>query len=147
MSPAYNPDTGYFYVVAQEGCAIETKSTVPFRPGGFPYRGGSYIEDPQEPWRMHVRALDLVTGKIRWDFEQVGSQHYGAGLLSTAGGLLFAGDDRGNLTAHDARTGKPLWHFYTGQPISASPVTFSLQGRQYVTLVAGSDVIAFGLYE
>jgi alcohol dehydrogenase (cytochrome c) len=147
MSPAYSPDTGYFYVVAQEGCGIESKATEAFRPGGFPYRGGGYIESPEEPWRMHVRALDLATGKVQWDFEQVGTQHYGAGLLSTAGGLLFAGDDRGNFTAHDARTGKPLWHFYTGQPISASPMTYSLRERQYVALAAGSDVIAFGLFE
>jgi len=96
---------------------------------------------------MHVRALDLVTGKVQWDFEQVGSSHYGAGLLSTAGGLVFAGDDRGNLTGHDARTGKPLWHFYTGQSITSSPMTYSLRDRQYIALTAGSDVIAFGLYE
>ena len=147
MSPAYSPETGLFYVVAQEGCAIETKSAEPFRPGGLPYRDGSYVESPEEPWRMHVRALDLATGKVQWDFEQVGSRHYGAGLLSTGGGLLFAGDDHGNLTAHDARTGKPLWHFYTGQSITSSPMTYSLRDRQYIALTAGSDVIAFGLYE
>jgi alcohol dehydrogenase (cytochrome c) len=147
MSPAYNPDTGMFYVVAQEGCGIATKSTETFRPGGFQYRATGDVESPDETWRMYVRALDLTTGKLRWSYEQTGSHSYGAGLLSTAGGLLFAGDDRGNFTAHDALTGKPLWHFYTGQRISSSPMTYAFKGRQYVALTSGSNVIGFGLLD
>jgi alcohol dehydrogenase (cytochrome c) len=96
---------------------------------------------------MYVRALDLTTGKLQWEHKQIGSRRYGAGLLSTAGGLLFAGDDQGFLTAHDARTGKPLWHFNTGQQISASPITYSFKGRQYVAIAAGSNVVAFALDE
>ncbi|MBI1789150.1 MAG: PQQ-dependent dehydrogenase, methanol/ethanol family [Acidobacteria bacterium] len=145
MSPAYNPDTGYFYVVAQEGCGIATKSRDTFRPGGFPYVGTGYIESPEEPWQMHVRALELTTGKLAWDYKQIGSRGYGAGLLSTAGGVLFAGDDQGFLTALDAATGAPLWHFNTGQQITASPMTYSFKGKQYVALTAGSNVVAFGL--
>jgi alcohol dehydrogenase (cytochrome c) len=147
MSPAYNPGTGYFYVVAQEGCGINTKSKDTFRPGGFPFMATGYIESPEEPWQMHVRALELTTGKLMWDYKQMGSRRYGAGLLSTAGGLIFAGDDQGMLTALDAATGKPLWHFNTGQQITASPMTYSFQGKQYVALCAGSNVVAFGLFQ
>ncbi|MEO7651111.1 MAG: PQQ-dependent dehydrogenase, methanol/ethanol family [Bryobacteraceae bacterium] len=147
MSPAFSPDTGLFYVVAQEGCGINTKSADKFRPGGFAFMATGYIESPEEQWQMHVRALDLTTGKLVWNYEQVGSKRYGAGVLSTAGGLLFAGDDQGFLTALDAKLGAPLWHFNTGQAISASPISYSFKGKQYVAIAAGSNVVAFGLFE
>ncbi|MBI3683723.1 MAG: PQQ-dependent dehydrogenase, methanol/ethanol family [Acidobacteria bacterium] len=145
MSPAYNPDTGWFYVVAQEGCGINTKSRDTFRPGGFPYMGTGYVESPDEPWQMYVRALDLTTGKLQWEYKQIGSRRYGAGLLSTAGGLIFAGDDQGLLTALDARSGKALWHFNTGKQITASPMTYMVKEKQYVALTAGANVVAFAL--
>lgn len=149
-SPAYNPDTNYFYVIATEGCGINFKQTDNFQKGafsGFVNSGTSYTESPeeQESWQMYVRALDLTTGKQVWEFKQVGSHHYGPGLVSTAGGLLFAGDPQGNLTAHDAKTGKPLWHFSTGDIITASPIVYGAQGNEYVAQVSGSNVIVFGL--
>ena len=106
-----------------------------------------YIESPEEPWQMYVRALDLTTGKLRWEYKQVGARSYGAGLLSTAGGLLFSGDDQGLFVALDAATGRPLWHFNAGQRISASPISYSFKAKQYIALAAGSNVIAFGLHE
>jgi len=147
MSPAFNPDTGFFYVVAQEGCGINTKSADTFRPGGHPFMATGYIESPEEPWQMHVRALELTTGKLKWDYKQIGSRRYGAGVISTAGGLIFVGDDQGVLTALEASAGKALWHFNTGQQITASPMTYSFKGKQYVALTAGSNVVAFGLHE
>jgi alcohol dehydrogenase (cytochrome c) len=146
MSPAYNPDTGWFYVVAQEGCGINTKSRDTFRPGGFPFMGTGYIESPEEPWQMYVRALELTTGKLVWEYKQTQSRRYAAGLLSTAGGLIFAGDDQGFLTALEARTGKPLWHFNTGMPISAQPIAYEVRGKQYVAIAAGANVLAFALH-
>jgi len=68
-------------------------------------------------------------------------------LLSTAGGLIFAGSDQGIFTALDAKNGKPLWHFNMGQAISASPMTYSIKGQQYIAVAAGTDVVAFGLFE
>jgi alcohol dehydrogenase (cytochrome c) len=94
---------------------------------------------------MHVRALEAATGKVVWDYAQIGSKKYGAGLLSTAGGLLFAGDDQGEFTALESRTGKPLWHFNTGQQIAASPIAYSFKGKDYVAIAAGSNLVAFGL--
>lgn len=147
MSPAYNPDTNWFYLVAQEGCGINTKSRDTFRPGGNPYMGTGYIESPEEPWQMYVRALDLTTGKMMWEYKQVNSRRYAAGLLSTAGGLIFAGDDQGFLTALEARTGKALWSFNTGQAISSQPISYTVDGKQMVTIVNGSNVVTFGLFE
>ena len=80
MSPAYNPDTGLFYVAALEGCGINTKSFEKFRPGGFPFDATGYVESPEEPRQLYVRALELTTGKLKWEFKQIGSRAYGAGL-------------------------------------------------------------------
>jgi alcohol dehydrogenase (cytochrome c) len=70
-----------------------------------------------------------------------------AGTVSTAGGVVFTGDDDGNLVALDAKTGKDLWHFSTGRGLFASPVTYMLKGQQYVTIAAESDVFTFGLFD
>ncbi|MEZ5403048.1 MAG: PQQ-binding-like beta-propeller repeat protein [Bryobacteraceae bacterium] len=145
MSPAYNPDTGFFYVVAQEGCGINTKSRDTFRPGGFSYMATGYIESPADPWQMYVRALDVTTGKVQWEYKQVSSRRYGAGVMSTAGGLVFAADDQGFLTALDAKSGEALWHFNTGQPIKSQPISFAIGGRQYIAIAAGTNVVAFAL--
>ena len=147
MSPAYNPATGLFYLAAKEGCGISYKAKQEFRPGGFGYMATGYTESPADPWQMFVRALDPLTGERQWQYKQETSRHYGAGLVSTAGGLIFAGDDQGFLTGLDAKTGKPLWHFNTGARISASPITYAVKGKQYVAVAAGSVVVAFALVD
>ena len=65
--------------------------------------------------------------------------------MTTAGGLVFFGDDAESFEAVDAVTGAPLWHFHTGQTIAASPMSFSVNGNQYVAIAAGSDVFCFRL--
>ena len=65
--------------------------------------------------------------------------------MVTAGGLLFFGDDAGSFEAADARTGKPLWHFNTGQNMTASPMSYAIAGKQYVAIAAGSNVFSFAL--
>lgn len=147
MSPAFNPDTGLFYLVALEGCGINYKSRDTFRPGGFPFMATGYIESQDDQWQAYVRALDAKTGKLVWEHQQIGARHYGAGVLSTAGGVLFAGDDKGLFIALDAKTGKPLWHFNLGMRISGSPMAYEFQGKQYVALTAGSNVVAFALFD
>ncbi|MEO7649563.1 MAG: PQQ-binding-like beta-propeller repeat protein [Bryobacteraceae bacterium] len=145
MSPAYNPGTGLFYVVAVEGCSISYKSSDKFRPGGVSFAGTGHVESPAEPWQAYVRALDLTSGALKWDYKQIGSHFRGAGLLSTAGGMVFAADDQGFLTALDALEGKALWHFNTGQQITSSPMAYSFRGRQHIAVTAGSNVVSFGL--
>ncbi len=147
MSPAYSPDTGFFYLVALEGCGIATKSTETFRPGGFQYRATGDVDIKDDSWKVYVRALDLSTGKLRWESERFGSTSFGGGLLSTAGGLIFSGEDGGEFVALDAKNGKAVWHFNTGQRITSAPITYSAKGKQFVALTAGSDVIGFGLFE
>ncbi len=145
MSPAYNPATGLFYLAVKEGCGISYKAKQEFRPGGFGFMGTGYVESPEEPWQMYIRALDLTTGERKWEYKQVTSKHYGAGVVSTATKLLFAGDDQGFMTALHAETGEPLWHFNTGIRISASPISYGVKGKQYIAVAAGVNVVAFRL--
>ena len=67
------------------------------------------------------------------------------GTMTTAGGLVFFGDDAQSFEAVDAKTGKPLWHFNTGQNIAASPMSYAIHAKQYVAIAAGSDIFSFAL--
>jgi len=141
-APTYSPDTKYFYVTVAEGCGISfiTSSTAPDA-------GTGYIEASKAPWQAYVRALDAATGKKVWDYKPVGSNHYGPGLLSTAGGIVFAPEQFGQVTVLDAKSGKPLWHFDTGDLITASPITYSVDGDQFLAIASGTNVFAFALQE
>jgi alcohol dehydrogenase (cytochrome c) len=145
-SPAFNPETKLFYVMAQEGCGVNYKAQGTAPTGGVG-SGTGYMASPaeQEQWQLYLRALDLTTGKLVWEKKQIGGKYYGPGLLSAAGGIIFAASLQGYLTAHDARTGKDLWHFNTGDIITASPMAYGFQGNEYIAIVSGSNVVAFGL--
>ena len=70
-----------------------------------------------------------------------------SGTVSTAGGVVFVGDDEGHLVALEAKTGKHLWHFNMGELLTASPVTYEADGKQYVAIVSATAVFSFGLFE
>jgi alcohol dehydrogenase (cytochrome c) len=144
MSTAYNPATGLFYVMALESCSIYSKSSTWWQQGESFY-GGASSRVPGEHREKFLRAIDLETGKTVWEIPQVGEGNSWAGVLSTAGGLVFYGDDSGALAAVNARTGAPLWHFQTSQSFRASPMTYAVVGKQYVAIAAGSNIVAFGL--
>jgi alcohol dehydrogenase (cytochrome c) len=67
--------------------------------------------------------------------------------MSSAGGVLFSPEEFGQFTALDTKTGKVLWHFNTGDVITASPISYAVNGRQYVAVVSSSNVFSFGLPE
>src|ERR1043166_7604645 len=143
MSTAYNPATGLFYVMALESCNIYTKSDAWWEPGKSFYGGGTR-RVPGEKNERFLRAIDIQTGKVVWELPMVGAGGGGwGGVLSTAGGLVFLCDDSGAFAAVDAKTGKPLWHFHTNQAWHASPMSYMLDGRQYVAVAAGSTIISF----
>jgi PQQ-dependent dehydrogenase (methanol/ethanol family) len=143
-SSAYNPATGLFYVLAFESCAIYTKSSAWWEPGKSFYGGGTR-HVPGETSEKFLRAIDLQTGKIAWEVPQLASGFGLAGVLTTAGGLVFFGDDSGAFAAVDAKTGKSLWHFHTNESWHSSPMTYAVDGKQYVGVSVGSNIIAFGL--
>jgi alcohol dehydrogenase (cytochrome c) len=140
-SPSFSPSTGLLYVPVREMGSIYYKTGVEYRPGTY-YTGGSEKRLDEESWGA-VRALDVRTGKPVWDFALPTPTW--AGVMSTAGGLVFSGSNEGNFYALDAETGKPLWQFQTGGPIRSGPVSFLASGRQYVAVAGGHAVIVFGL--
>jgi alcohol dehydrogenase (cytochrome c) len=90
-----------------------------------------------------VRALDALTGERKWSFP-IYSPPW-AGVLSTAGSLVFAGTNEGNFFALDAKTGASLWDFQTGGQVRSGPISYALDGKQYVVVVARRNVYAFSL--
>jgi alcohol dehydrogenase (cytochrome c) len=100
---------------------------------------------PTEKSQKILLAYSFDAGSFLWKYPQIGRGHSSGGIMTTAGGLVFFGDDAGSFEAVDARTGKPLWHFNTGQDMSASPMSYAVDGQQYVAIAAGSDVFSFAL--
>ena len=146
MSPSFDPATGLFYVPTLEQCDIYTTSESVPEPGrGF--AGGGADRIPSEPGQFYLRALDPKTGALRWEYPMTGPATMWAGTLSTAGGVVFFGDDDGQLVAVNAANGRSLWHYNMGQTITASPMTYSVDGKQFVSIAAGTDVFAFGLFQ
>ena len=144
MSTAYNPATGLFYVMAQESCDIYTKSSAWWEPGKSFY-GGATRRAPGEAREKVLRALDIETGEVVWEAPQIGPGETWGGVLSTDGGLVFFGEDSGAFAAVDARTGKSLWHFQTSQTWKASPMTYTVAGKQYVAVASGPNILSFAL--
>lgn len=145
-APSFNHELGSFFVVALEECEFFYSSAQkPVPSSGF--RGTGHTVIPAEPGEFYLRALDAKTGGLRWQFKMPGPARMWAGTLSTAGGLVFTADDDGDLVALDARTGKDLWHFNMGANLHSSPITFSVDGKQYVTMCAGRSIFTFGLMQ
>ena len=136
-STAFNPVTRLFYVMAVEDCSIYRQS------GNGGYEG---FRDPSDPGLRYLRAYDISTGNMVWQNAQEGSQEANyTGVLATAGGVVFYGETGGAFAAADAKTGKILWRFQSNQSWRSSPMTYLVNGRQYVTAVSGGTVLTFAL--
>jgi alcohol dehydrogenase (cytochrome c) len=140
QATAYSPATGLYYFTSTERCMLFYKTKQEFVEGQW-YQGSTIGRD--EPGNGRIDAIDPKTGKLAWYFETVTSPT--GGVLATAGGLVFAGDAEGYLIALDARTGKALWRFQTGGTIIAPPISYALNGRQYIAVAAGQTMITFSL--
>jgi alcohol dehydrogenase (cytochrome c) len=90
-----------------------------------------------------TEAIDYTTGKVRWTHRWDGGAR--AGIVSTAGNLVFTGGSSNDLLALDATTGDALWHARLNAPISNGPITYELDGRQYVVVAAAESLWAFVL--
>jgi acido-empty-quinoprotein group A len=142
-APSFDPDTGLFYVNATNAASIFYVARDAADPTGFG-RGSEYHTGLFD---SSLLALDYRTGDVKWQHRYAENGFWSStypGMLSTAGGLLFTGDPSGNFVAYDARTGKSLWHAPVGATISNTPITFMLDGHQYV-IVASKDSL-YGFY-
>jgi len=137
MAPSFDLQTGLFYVNARRLFSV-FYNTVTGKPEGW---GGR----DRNLWaNSTMRALDYRTGKVVWNHE-LGDGETLAGILTTAGHLLFSADNSGNLLALDPATGKTLWHLNAGGRMDASPMTYELDGRQYLIIAVQDVLYAFAL--
>src|SRR5258707_5485158 len=132
QATAYSSQTGLYYFTSSERCMLYFKTAQDFVEGQW-YQGSTVGRS--EPGGGRIVALDPKTGNIVWHFDTVSTPT--GGVLATAGGLVFAGDAEGYLIAFDAHTGKVLWRFQAGGTIIAPPISYALDGRQYIAVAAG----------
>jgi len=144
MSPAFNPNTGLYYVMALEHCSVFTKSAVWFEPGKSFY-GGATQAVPGSPGKKYLRAIDVKSGTVVWELPQTGDANTWAGVLSTATDLIFFGDDGGGFAAAEARTGRLLWRLPLNTTWRGSPMTYRVGTDQFVAIAGGGTIFAFGL--
>jgi alcohol dehydrogenase (cytochrome c) len=142
MAPSFNPALNLFYVPYREQCDIYYSSPPAFQEGKA-YWGTAFRGVTDEKESGVVKAIDPFTGEAKWDF-RFHRAGWG-GTLSTSGGLLFAGDEDGYLVALDSASGKLLWKMNTGAAHASAPITYMVDGRQYVSMPAGAALITFAL--
>jgi len=142
FSPSYSPLTRYVYVAVREMGAHYFKGEAIFKPGTFFAGGGERALPPDENFGA-IRALDAATGAMKWEFKL--HQPPWAGVMATAGGLVFGGSQEGNFYALDASDGKPLWQFQMGGQIAANPVSFLVDGKQRIAMPSRGVLVVFGL--
>ena len=142
-SPSYSPRSGLLYVMAYDGETKYFLRPVDYTPGGSFRGGGGETPLAQDKYYSAVRAISPQTGEIEWEFPV--KPRSTSGLLSTAGDLVFGGTSDGFVFALDATTGEELWHMNVGGRVHAGPMSFAVDGKQYVTVAAGNAVFTFGL--
>ena len=142
MPPSFNPDLGILFVTAREVCATFVPQEPEIIPGRTSFGGVVWIDRDQGYGAL--RAIDVRTGERQWEFRYPSATM--AGVMTTASGLVFAGDHEGNFMAFDASTGRNLWHYQTGSRIwGAAAMTHVLDGRQHVLIPSGTTLVAFAL--
>jgi len=142
MPPSFDPERRLFFVTVRETCAQYLPVKEEIVPGRIS-NSGTVRRDAEHSYGV-LRAIDPTTVERRWEFKYPTPTM--AGVMSTASGVVFAGDNEGNFIAFDGRTGKSVWSYSTGSPIwGAAPMTFMLDGRQHVIIGSGTTVTSFAL--
>ena len=173
-SPSFSPRTGLFYVSAWDNYGGPSSKGIiqEWKPGGK-YSGNGRPPGQAAPGRAAagrgaagrgaggrrgpgnpglrtedegygaIRAIDPLTGEKKWDFKM--TDYTESGLLTTAADIIFGGDRDGTFVSLDARTGEMLWHTNLGGTVASGPVTYEVNGRQYVAICADNALYAFGL--
>ena len=142
-SPAFSPRTGLFYVNAFDGEQLFFIRDEDYVEGEQYTGGGGQNAGPIENYHSAIRAIDPATGDVRWEYPI--APRSTSGLLTTAGDLVFGGTIDGYFFAIDAVSGEELWHVAVGARVHSAPLTYSVNGEQFVTIAAGNVVFTFGL--
>jgi alcohol dehydrogenase (cytochrome c) len=158
--PSYSPRTGLFYVSTWDNYSARsakydagewkegqryTGATPPpgtVAPAGRGSRASAAFKKEDEGYGA-IRALDPKTGEKKWDFKMVAYTE--SGVLSTAGDLVFGGGMEGNFVALDAKTGQLLWHVNLGGPNASGPISYAVDGKQYIVGTGEGSMFVFSL--
>jgi alcohol dehydrogenase (cytochrome c) len=135
MPMAHNPDTGLFYVPSNEWGMDIWNEPITYKKGAAYLGAGFTIKPIFEDHIGSLKAIDPNTGETKWEYKNPAPLW--GGVMTTAGGLVFTGTPEGFFKAFDADTGAELWSFQTGSGVVGQPITFEMEGEQYVTVVSG----------
>jgi alcohol dehydrogenase (cytochrome c) len=141
---SYSPRTKWWYNVGWEMCNVIKPQKMEIKEGQ-PLFGGSmeFKPPPNKPAYGHINAFDPLTGERKWRYT---TRYLNvASLLTTGGDLLFSGDLIGEAFALDAKTGEKVWTFNTGASVCGSPISYSINGRQYIAIPTGMGSLVGGL--
>ena len=139
-SPSYSPKTGLLYVAVREAGSIYYLGEADFKEGER-FDGGTFRSIPGEEEYGAVRAFNPATGAVVWEHKLFSPPW--AGVLSTAGGLVFGATNEGQVYALTADTGKVLWRYTTGGLARSNPMTYKSNGKQYVAMAMGNSLFTF----
>jgi PQQ-dependent dehydrogenase (methanol/ethanol family) len=144
QAPSYDPATGLLYLVYSESGNRYVRAPAEFEAGKQYWNGRTFPTG--EGAVAGVKAIDTATGASKWDYK-ISQGSLAAGVLATAGGVVFAATREGNLIALAAHTGEFLWRFQTGANCAASPMSYAVDGKQFIALAAGGVLYSFALPE
>lgn len=147
QSPSYDPDRSTMFVIAYDGGQTYRSAPVEYE-AGRQYSGGAGGGGGggREAGSISILAIDTLTGKIKWRHPLI-RRSFAIGVLATRSGVLFAATGEGNLIALDSKTGKTLWHFQTGGNIASAPMSYAVDGQEFISLGSGNVLYTFALPE
>ena len=149
-SPSFSPRTELFYFTAWETWGMFYQEASVYRrgdrfPGGTTNRPMPDSMKHEDPGYSAVRALEPLTGDLKWEYRTEGGGVTEAGVMTTAGDVLFSGTRKGHFFALNATDGKLLWRQNLGGLMASNPMSYQTAGKQMVTIVCGNSVFTFGL--
>jgi alcohol dehydrogenase (cytochrome c) len=144
QAPSYDRESAILFQHYNDSQGFMSMGPAVFERGKLYTARGTVIPPPGPSPKSGIEALDTTTGEAKWKFPVMRATN-AAGVIATRGGLVFAATAEGQFIALDANSGEALWNFRTGGPISASPISYAVDGKQYIVDSAGNALFVFGL--
>ncbi len=147
QDPSYDGGRSRLFVVAADGGPYGFRSaTEEYEPGRLFMGGRPFVKGPRPPRESYLLAIDTRNGDVKWKYHLF-SESFAVGDMATRTGIVFLATADGNLIALNSDTGSALWHFQTGGRIASAPISYAVDGRQYIALSAGNMLYSFALPE
>lgn len=142
QSPSYDAARSSLFVVSTDGSQTYRSADTLYEPGRL-YSGGA-PGGGTRAGASAIKAINTLTGELRWEYPLI-RRSFAIGVMATRSGLVFSATGEGNLIALDSNTGKALWYFMAGGNIADGPMSYAVDGRQYVAIGAGNVLYSFAL--